>query len=420
VIADDDNWASNLAEIDSIVDTFGTPCYLYNFGIVNQRISLLKALFAKHFSISYAVKSNPNRALLKFMADKIDTFDTSSFGEVERVLEIGGDRKRITFSGPGKRRNEIERALNCGIGELVIESEHEVITIGELCRKLNITQKVLLRINPLASPKNFGASMAGNASQFGVDEEVIDSALEKIKQFPELNLEGFHIYSGTNCLMVDAVEENFLIMLGVFRKACEKAELCPSSLVMGTGFGIPYLLTENELDINAVSDKINAAMAAIKSDSRFSKTTFSLELGRWLVGPAGLLLTSVIGEKYSRNTEIRLCDAGFNNHLAACGMMGSVIRRNWVMENLTSDSTLTKKYNLVGPLCTSIDLLARDLELPETNIGDVIAISNSGAYGLTASPTRFISHPEPRELAITLEGKIIDCSESMLNHWKMG
>src|SRR6185437_15285837 len=114
-----------------------------------------------------------------------------------------------------------------------------------------------------------------------------------------------------------------------------------------------------------------------------------LEMGRWLVGPSGWLLTSVIAEKNSRRVHFRLCDAGFNNHLAACGMMGTVIRRNWRLHNLSNPQGPPHAYTLAGPLCTSIDLLASDLTLPELRVGDVVAVENSGAYGLGASPTRF-------------------------------
>jgi diaminopimelate decarboxylase len=171
------------------------------------------------------------------------------------------------------------------------------------------------------------------------------------------------------------------------------------------------------LNIEALSTQVLPIIAALKAEAAFAQTDCVLEMGRWIVGPAGWLLTSVIGEKESRGVSIRTCDAGFNNHLAACGMMGSVIRRNWRFANLSNPNENTGKYTLVGPLCTTIDTLATDLELPETHSGDVIAVESSGAYGLTASPTRFISHPEPRE-ALIEGGKVRDVTESSLNHWR--
>ena len=136
------------------------------------------------------------------------------------------------------------------------------------------------------------------------------------------------------------------------------------------------------------------------SSHGFEKASCNLELGRWLVGPYGWLISRVIAAKESRGVAIRACDAGFNNHLAACGLMGSIFRRNWRYQNLSNPDGPIQVYTLVGPLCTTIDRLAADLELPEIHIGNLIAVEGSGAYGLTASPNRFISHPEPREVII--------------------
>jgi diaminopimelate decarboxylase len=185
--------------------------------------------------------------------------------------------------------------------------------------------------------------------------------------------------------------------------------------VFGSGFGIPYALGEEDLDVEAVAARVNPMVDDLKAEARFAKTALALEMGRWLVGPAGWLLTSVVAAKSSRGVEFRVCDAGFNNHLAACGMLGTVIRRNWRFENLTNPEGRPGAFTLTGPLCTTIDILASGVELPEPRVGDVIAIPQSGAYGLTASPTRFISHPEPREI-LASGGVLADVSESLLNH----
>jgi diaminopimelate decarboxylase len=155
----------------------------------------------------------------------------------------------------------------------------------------------------------------------------------------------------------------------------------------------------------------------LKAGAPFEHTACVLEMGRWIVGPAGWLVTRVVAEKHSRGTDFRACDAGFNTHLAACGMLGSVIRRNWRFLNLSNPDAALRRYTLVGPLCTSIDVLASKIDLPETRIGDVIAVENSGAYGLTASPTRFISHPEPAEWLV-FGDDILDVTESTANRWR--
>jgi diaminopimelate decarboxylase len=276
----------------------------------------------------------------------------------------------------------------------------------------------LLRINPEKGVRDFGVNMSGKPSQFGVDEEYLADAISRIKNLPGLELQGFHIYSGTNSLNAKAIAANFENFIRIFRDATALSGQPAKKLVFGSGFGVPYHTDETPLDVDALADLINPMIDEFVSDPAFSNTELVLEMGRWLVGPVGWLLSSVVAEKFSRGTEIRMFDAGFNNHLAACGMMGAVIRRNWRIHNISNPDGPLNKYMLNGPLCTTIDVIAANIELPQLDIGNVIAIENSGAYGLTASPTRFISHPEPREVMLR-NGSFHDITESMLNHWTM-
>jgi diaminopimelate decarboxylase len=257
--------------------------------------------------------------------------------------------------------------------------------------------------------------MAGRASQFGIDEEDLEPALDRIAGLPNLELAGFHIYSGTNSLSAPAIVANLTNFVQLFRRATARAGIRPRRLVFGSGFGIPYVDGDAPLDVAAVARDIIPVMRDLRAEPTFAATSFALEMGRWLVGPGGWLLTSVIAAKESRGTSIRACDAGFNNHLAACGMMGTVIRRNWVYANLSNPEGEVHSYMLVGPLCTTIDMLASGISLPEVRVGDLLAVANSGAYGLTASPTRFISHPEPSEVLVAGDA-FEDATESRLNH----
>ena len=396
--------------------TFATPLYVYDVDELRQRFDNLHTAFDNRFSVSFAVKSNPNTALLASMRDKVVTFDVSSLAEAERALNAGTPAEKITFSGPAKKKAEIERAVALGIGELVIESLPEAVHASKTARQLGLTQNILVRMNPMNTPRDFGVNMAGKPSQFGIDEEVLEDAIAALLELDGLHLKGFHIYSGTNSLNAEAIAENFAIFTELFRKASDLAGIAPEKLVFGSGFGLPYLPSDTALDIELLASLVNPMVDDFIADPRFANADLVLEMGRWLVGPVGWLLSSVVAAKHSRGTNLRLCDAGFNNHLAACGMMGSVIRRNWRIYNISGPDRPTEKYTLNGPLCTTIDVLATNIELPQLEVDDVIAIENSGAYGLTASPTRFISHPEPREV-IVKNGEFSDVTESLLNHW---
>jgi diaminopimelate decarboxylase len=398
---------------------FGTPLYLYDIDILTARLAMLQGLFGDRFGISYAIKANPNLALLRAIRPRLSTFDASSLAEVERAVAAGMEPVRITFSGPAKRPQEIAGAIGMGLGELVLESPGEARQASAMALAAGRVQDVLVRINPARVPKGFGASMAATPSQFGIDEEDIAAELPAIAGLPGLRLAGFHIYSGTNCRDPQAIAENFAIFADIFRRAQAITGIHPERLVFGSGFGIPYLPGEAPLDHAALPALVNPLIDALTAGPAFAGARCNLELGRWLVGPAGWLLTGVVAAKRSRGTDIRACDAGFNNHLAAASMMGTVIPRNWVFENLTNPAGTPGRYTLTGPLCTSIDRLALGADLPEVRVGDVLAIPMSGAYGLTASPTRFISHPEPREVTLQA-GEMTDVTESRLNHWQTG
>jgi diaminopimelate decarboxylase len=204
-------------------------------------------------------------------------------------------------------------------------------------------------------------------------------------------------------------------MAGLFTRLSQAHGFAPRSLVFGSGFGIPYQDDQLPLELEALAPRLNARIDGLRKDPLLAGARCTLEMGRWLVGPFGYLLTAVVGLKHSRGTDIALLDAGFNNHLAAAGMMGTMIRRNWSFTVLGGASRAPRSYTLVGPLCTTIDQLASKIELPELRIGDLLAIAGSGAYGLTASPTRFISHPEPREVLVEADGSLNEVTESRLN-----
>ena len=154
----------------------------------------------------------------------------------------------------------------------------------------------------------------------------------------------------------------------------------------------------------------------LRTHDGLKNAEFVLELGRWIAGPSGALLTSVLTTKESRGQRIAICDAGFNNHLAACGLMGSVFRKDWPIAHLSAGTDREEEnVKLTGPLCTSIDALAGPMEMPAVRRGDTLAVLLSGAYGLTASPTRFISHPDPLEIVYE-NGSFRDVSEALQNH----
>ena len=386
------------AQLAEAAERFGTPAYVYFADRIADRIERLTTDFGRWFSLSFAVKSNPNAALLAWLAPRIAHLDVSSGGEFARGVAAGWDPARASFTGPAKRADELEVAIAGGLGELVIESLREAELAAAIAARLGRVQDVLVRIAPDRVPKGFGDQMAGRPSPFGIDIEVAGDALAQIARLPGLRIRGLHIYSGTQCLKPEAIAENWRIFMSIFRDLCTARDLTPARLVFGSGLGIPYHPGDVALDTGEVAAGIAADLDAFKAEPRFRDTELVLELGRHLVGEAGYFLTRVVSVKESRGSRIAICDGGMNAHLAASGHFGMVLRRAYTMHRVGGGNTEPEKVDISGPLCTSIDKLGTGVMLPRLEEGDLIAIHASGAYGPSASPVRFISHPEPREV----------------------
>ncbi|MFT3965192.1 MAG: type III PLP-dependent enzyme, partial [Sphingobium sp.] len=355
---------------------------------------------------------NPNPALLRWLNGRIDHLDISSIGEFRLAVAAGWDPALVSFTGPAKRDFELNEAILGGVGLLVVESLREARLANAVACFNARVQPVLVRIAPDTMPKGFGDQMAGRPSPFGIDQEEAEAALEQIAAMPGLSIAGLHIYSGTQCLRPAAIVENYRGFLALFARLCEGHGIRPSKLVLGSGLGVAYHDRDAPLDLAEVARGIAPDIDAFLAHPRFAQTRLVLELGRYLVAEAGFFLTSVVSIKQSRGTRIAICDGGMNNHLPASGHFGMVIRRNYSMHRVGGGKDV-EKVDLSGPLCTSIDRLASGVELPHLEEGDVIAVHNSGAYGLTASPIHFISHAAPAELMV-MDGGIHDVSRAFV------
>ncbi len=382
------------ATLISLCHGIETPAYVYDLTQIKSRYLALAAAFPT-LGIRYAVKANPHPAVLRQLLACGAQFDASSIGEVRRALEVGAAPHSISFTGPGKRAAEIDEAVMRGIGHMVVESLHQAQQTSAAALRHGSVQPVLARISPVASPKGFGARMTGVATQFGIDEEDAPAVLSEIAALPGLALHGMHFYAGSNSLDPDAIAANMQNCAQLAQTLSAFLGQPPQRLILGSGFGVPYHEGQAALDLAQVAAKTLGTLLQLRPRGQ---PAIDLELGRWLTAPAGQLLTRVLTRKSGRGATILICDGGFNAHLAACGMMGSVVRRNWPIRNLSTPDGPREKVTLAGPLCTLIDLLARDLDLARANFGDVLSVGLSGAYGATASPAGFISHPVVREM----------------------
>ena len=242
--------------------------------------------------------------------------------------------------------------------------------------------------------------MGGGPQPFGIDAERIVSAADEARALG-LELVGLHCYPGSQILSADALGALHAATLELLTHLALEARLDAPSLNLGGGFGIPYAARDPELDLAAVGESLGRATEA--AHARCAPSEIVVETGRYVAGPAGIYLARVVDRKTSRGRTFLVVDGGLNHHLAATGNLGQVIRRNYPVRGQSqdgSDDGATERVSVVGPLCTPLDLLADDVELPTLGPGDLVAVLQSGAYGCSASPHGFLGHPPPVELLL--------------------
>ena len=373
-----------------------TPFYVYDRSLMTQRVELLRKHLPVEVHLHYAIKANPMPEVVRHLAGLVDGLDVASAGELRTALASGMDPGRISFAGPGKTDAELAEATAAGI-VVNLESEREMERIARL-GQTGRRPRVAVRVNPDFELKSSGMKMGGGPKQFGVDAERVPAMLARIGQLG-LDFQGFHIFSGSQNLRADAIAEAQEKTIELALKLSEHAPSPVRLLNIGGGFGIPYFPGERPLDIAAVGARLAGLMDGVRG--RLPHARVVIELGRYLVGEAGLYVCRVIDRKISRGQVFLITDGGLHHHLAASGNFGQVIRKNYpVAVGNRVVGSKREVASVAGPLCTPLDVLAEGMEMAVADVGDLIVVFQSGAYGLTASPTAFLSHPAPAEVCV--------------------
>jgi diaminopimelate decarboxylase len=389
------------APISAIIASYGTPLFVYDASILDQNWDLLRRTFPPEFAISYSVKANPNPSILRFFLSKGSSLEVASGGELYLALAAACPPEKILFAGPGKTETELNFAISRGIGEIHAESDLEVERVSAISRKLGLRGRVAIRVNPNEEAQGGAMRMGGKAAPFGIDEEVLDGALDRVLSDSFLDFRGLHLFSGTQILDHAVLIRQYRKGIELGLKAAQKLGHPTHTLDFGGGLGIPYFPNEKALNMDALRDGLVELMTEVRQEPLFSGTQFIIEPGRYLVGEAGIYVTRITDKKVSRGKTYLVLDGGMNHHLAASGNLGQVIKRNFPVAILNErKSTEREKVDLVGPLCTPLDVLAREVELPKAEVGDLVGVFQSGAYARTASPLGFLSHPHPAELLV--------------------
>ncbi|EGD58956.1 ornithine/diaminopimelate/arginine decarboxylase,family 2 [Novosphingobium nitrogenifigens DSM 19370] len=388
---------------DLVASAGGTPLFVYDAGRIAGRVAALRAAMPSELGIHYAVKANPFAPLLAFMAGHVDGFDIASGGELALLTSVGISGARIGFAGPGKRDGEMVEAVKAGV-TLHLESPRELDRAIEVGARLGIAPRLAIRVNPDFELAGAGMRMGGGARPFGIDADQVPDLVRRIVA-SGAEWRGFHVYAGSQSLDSEAIAAAQAATIDCVARLADAAGVAVPVCNLGGGFGIPYFHGQHPLDIDRIGAELAERLASLPAS--LAQTRFVLELGRWLVGEAGVYLTEILDRKISRGETFLVVDGGLHHQLAASGNFGSIIRRNYPCAVATRFAAPAEEVaHVVGCLCTPLDRLGDALALPHAEPGDLVALFCAGAYGASASPSEFLGHGPARQVLVGHEDEI--------------
>ncbi len=385
--------------VDVLVERVGgTPFFAYDRGLLTGRVAKLRAVLPPGIDLGYAVKANPMPAVVHHLSGLVDHFDVASALELRTALNTTVQPSRVGFAGPGKVPAELSQAVAAGV-TIEMESATEARRLLEIGERLGIRPRVAIRVNPDFEIKGSGMRMGGGPQQFGVDAEQVPALLKELAG-AEVDLLGFHVFAGSQNLRADVLAEAQRKAVDLVLRLAQDAPSPIRYLNLGGGFGIPYFEKDAPLDLAPIGANL-AELLQTKIRVQLPEARVVIELGRYIVGECGIYITRIADRKESRGRTFLVVDGGLHHQLAASGNFGQVVRRNYpIAIGNRMDEEAAETVTVVGKLCTPLDLLGDRVTLPPAAVGDLVVVFHAGAYGFTASPTAFLSHPEPAEVLL--------------------
>lgn len=392
------DWAARPpAEWEALAREHATPFYLFDADAVRRRIFAVRDAFEGLAQVYYAVKANPNLGLLRSVRPVADGVDISSGGELAQALLAGFEPASMSFAGPAKSDDELEAAIVAGVGCISAESLREIEACARIAERLGTRANLLVRVNPALANRSYGLKMGGRAVQFGIDEDALQEAKAcLLRHADHLNFKGIHAYVGSQCFDPAGIVEATQNALRIARGFEQRTGLRCSKINLGGGFGVAHAQDRREVDLAQLAAQIVPVLRAAREVA--PQCVLLFELGRYLTAEAGIYVTRVISGKSSRGKVFFACDGGLNHHLAAAGTFGAALRGNFPIRNLTRPGAEPMVCQIAGPSCNPTDLLGVDATVAGPQVGDLLGVQMSGAYGLTASPMFFLGRPTPVEL----------------------
>ena len=368
------------------IKRFNTPFYLYDMDLLKRTVARAREGADRHgYKLHYAIKANFDPRVLEVMRESGLGIDCVSGGEVRCAIESGFDPSGILYAGVGKTDREIRYAVEKGILALNCESVEELEVVSAICGELGKVQDVCIRINPDVDPQTHRCISTGQAdSKFGISYETLWSEAEKILSLPNIRIMGVHLHVGSQIRNLEVFEQLCLKVNSIVR-GLESRGFKFSSIDLGGGLGIDYDCPENECipPFEAVYDIVDKTLDAGGRSVHF-------EFGRALVGQSSELITKVLfGKTTATGRKLVIVDASMTE-LIRPALYGS----HHAIENITSKSCENETYTVVGTVCESTDVFARDIVLPKTARGDLLSIKSAGAYG-SSMASRYNLHDLP-------------------------
>lgn len=385
--------------LNRLLQAQATPAYIYSQAILDENLAQLRSALGAQFDIYYSIKANPHPAILRHFVLAGCGLELASRGELQRALAAGCRPSRLFMAGPGKTDEDLRAAIGAGIGELHLESLAEAARASTIAAQRGRRQPVAIRVNPSADVQGGSMRMGGRSLAFGIDEEELLNAVDRIERLPGLELCGIHLFAGTQIFAGTSFQTLFRRAVELAGAVADRIGRDLATIDFGGGLGVPYFPQDPELDWEGLARAAADALEQMRSHPRLKTARPVVEPGRLLTASAGVYLARVVDVKHSRGKRFVVLDGGMHHHLAASGNLGQVIKRNFPMAVLNRlDEPCVGAAQVVGPLCTPLDTVGRDVSLPEVAPGDVVAIFQSGAYSLTSSPIGFLSHALPQEI----------------------
>lgn len=387
--------------VRELAKAYGTPLFIYDGGLMRDAYSRLTRAVAGFADVYYSIKANPNPRVARIFVEAGAGLEVASRAEFQTALAAGCEANRIVFAGPGKGVDELAHTVQAGIGEIHLESFEEISHVARIAADLKRDVCVSIRINPIAVARGGAMQMGGRPTQFGFDEEDLDRVIAAVLAHSHLRLKGLHVFSGTQILDADTLIAQWDHSIALAARVAAKVGRPLETIDLGGGLGIPYYASETALCLSRLAEAVPSLVDKLRTEPLLRDARVILEPGRFLTGTAGVYVMAVRSVKTSRGTHFVVCDGGMHHHLAASGNLGQIVKRDYPI--VAADKLGIAPHipcNIVGPLCTPLDTLGRNVQLPPVAEGDLIAVLQSGAYGLTASPFRFLSHPVPAEVLV--------------------